>query len=41
LEASAKFKIDPKAYDIKIPSLVADKIAETISVSVNCKYDKK
>ena len=41
LEVVATFKIGPKEYDIKIPSLVADKIAETITVTVNCKYEKK
>ena len=37
----AKFKIVPKDYNIKIPALVADKIAETMNVSVDCKYEKK
>jgi polyisoprenoid-binding protein YceI len=37
----AKFKIAPKDYNIKIPSLVADKIAESMNVSVDCKYEKK
>ena len=37
----AKFKIAPKDYNIKIPSLVADKIAEYMNVSVDCKYEKK
>jgi len=37
----AKFKLAPKDYNIKIPSLVADKIAETMNVSVDCKYEKK
>ncbi len=37
----AKFKLTPKDYNIKIPSLVADKIAETMNVSVDCKYEKK
>src|SRR5450432_1431907 len=37
----AKFKVVPKDYNIKIPSIVADKIAETMNVSVDCKYDKK
>jgi len=37
----AKFKVAPKDYNIKIPSIVADKIAETMNVSVDCKYDKK
>jgi hypothetical protein len=37
----AKFKVAPKDYNIKIPSLVADKIEEAMSVSVDCKYEKK
>jgi hypothetical protein len=37
----AKFKLAPKDYNIKIPGLVADKIASAITVSVDCKYEKK
>jgi polyisoprenoid-binding protein YceI len=37
----AKFKLAPKDYNIKIPSLVADKIEESMAVSVNCRYEKK
>lgn len=37
----AKFKVTPKDYNIKIPSLVADKIADAMNVSVDCKYEKK
>ena len=37
----AKFKVVPKEYNIKIPGLVADKIAASMDVSVNCKYEKK
>jgi hypothetical protein len=40
-QVQAKFKIAPKDYGIKIPSLVADKIAEYMNVSVDCKYEKK
>jgi len=40
-QVQAKFKLAPKDYSIKIPSLVADKIAETMNVSVDCKYEKK
>ena len=40
-ELTSKFKIAPKDYNIKIPSLVADKIADAMSVSVDCKYEKK
>jgi hypothetical protein len=41
LELTSKFKIAPKDYNIKIPSLVADKIADAMNVSVDCKYEKK
>jgi hypothetical protein len=41
LQVTSKFKVDPKEYAITIPSLVADKIAETINVSVDCKYEVK
>lgn len=37
----ARFKVVPKDYNIKIPGLVADKIAASMDVSVNCKYEKK
>lgn len=37
----AKFALVPKDYDIKIPGLVADKIAASIAVTVDCKYEKK
>ena len=40
-QVQAKFKLAPKDYNIKIPSLVADKIAESMNVSVDCKYEKK
>jgi YceI-like domain len=36
-----KFKLVLKDYNVKIPSLVADKIDETITVSVDCKYEAK
>lgn len=41
VELTSKFKIAPKDYNIKIPSLVADKIADAMSVSIDCKYEKK
>ncbi|MES1226264.1 MAG: YceI family protein [Bacteroidota bacterium] len=41
LQLLSKFKVAPKDYNIKIPSLVADKIAESMNVSVDCKYEKK
>jgi YceI-like domain len=41
VQATAKFKIDPREYAITIPAIVADKIAEMINVSVDCKYEVK
>ena len=40
-QIQSSFKVLPKDYNIKIPSLVADKIADAISVTVNCLYEKK
>ncbi len=41
LQVLAKCKVAPKEYNIKIPGLVADKIAASMDVSVDCKYEKK
>ena len=41
VSASASFKILPKDYKIRIPSLVSNKIAESIDVTVDCLYQKK
>jgi YceI-like domain len=41
IQALAKFKIKPQDYNIKIPAVVANKIAGTIDVSVDCKYESK
>ncbi|MEP6747559.1 MAG: YceI family protein [Bacteroidota bacterium] len=41
LQLTAKFTVAPKDYNIKIPALVADKIAESMGVSVDCRYGKK
>lgn len=38
---TAKFQVSPKDYNIKIPSLVADKISSSIAVTVDCRYEKK
>lgn len=38
---TAKFQVSPKDYNIKIPSLVADKISSAIAVTVDCRYEKK
>jgi polyisoprenoid-binding protein YceI len=39
ISASSKFKLALKDYNIKIPSTVINNIAETIEVSVECKYE--
>lgn len=41
IEATSKFKVKEKDYDIQVPTIVADKIAEAFDVSVNCKYAPK
>ncbi|HTL07888.1 MAG TPA: YceI family protein, partial [Chitinophagaceae bacterium] len=40
-QLQAKFMVAPKDYNIKIPSLVADKIAASMNVTVDCRYEKK
>jgi len=40
ISAASKFGAKVKDYNIKIPSIVANKIAETVEVSVDCKYDE-
>ncbi len=40
-ELHCKFKLLLSDYDIKIPSLVADKIQETINIAVDCRYEVK
>jgi hypothetical protein len=41
LQLLCQFKVQLKNFNIKIPSLVADKIDETINVSVDCRYQAK
>jgi hypothetical protein len=41
INATATFSVWLKDYDIKIPSIVSNKISEKISISVNCLYQKK
>lgn len=41
INATSKFSINLKDYNISIPSLVADKISEDIDVTVDCKYEPK
>ncbi len=39
IATASKFKIKLADYNIKIPSLVADKISPIIDVTLDCKYD--
>lgn len=41
ITASSKFNIRLADYNISIPGLVKDKIAETIEITVSCGYDQK
>ncbi len=41
ISATASFSVKPKDYKISIPSLVAEKIASTIDIKVNCQYIPK
>ncbi len=39
INVSSKFNIKVKDYNIKIPATVVNNISETISITVDCKYD--
>lgn len=41
ITAKSKFNVKPQDYGIEIPSVVKDKIASLIEISVNIPYDKK
>jgi YceI-like domain len=41
IQVLSKFTIKAKDYNIKIPAVVANKIAETIVISIDCKYESK
>jgi hypothetical protein len=41
IAALSKFKIKLADYNIKVPSLVADKISKLIDVTINCIYEPK
>ena len=41
ISATSSFKILIKDYNIKIPSIVTNKIAESIEITVSCNYEKK
>lgn len=40
LEASSKFIVKPADFDIKIPGIMRNKIAEEIEVTVEMEYEK-
>ena len=40
ITAVSKFEVSVKDYNIKIPSIVVNKIAETVEVSIDCKYEE-
>lgn len=39
ISATSKFSVKPKDFGIKIPGAVVNKIAESLSISVDCKYE--
>lgn len=41
LSGTSTFMVVPEKYNIKIPALVADKIAREIEIKVNCLYQPK
>ncbi|MEP7252182.1 MAG: YceI family protein [Ginsengibacter sp.] len=41
ISATSVFKIQLKDYNIKIPSIVVNNIAEEIEVTLNCRYQKR
>ena len=41
ISAASSFKILVKDYNIKIPTIVTNKIAENIEITVSCNYEKK
>ena len=41
VSAISKFNVKLSDYNISIPGIVKDKIAETIEISVSCSYDQK
>lgn len=41
LSAAASFKVFVKDYHIRIPSIVSQKIAESVEVKIDCTYQKK
>ncbi|MEO8112363.1 MAG: YceI family protein [Ginsengibacter sp.] len=41
ISAIASFKVLLKDYSIKVPTIVTNKIAESIEITISCNYEKK
>jgi hypothetical protein len=41
ISATSSFKVLVKDYNIKVPSIVINKISENIEITINCNYEKK
>ncbi len=41
ISAASSFKVLVKDYNIIVPTIVTNKIAESIEITVNCSYEKK
>jgi hypothetical protein len=41
ISASSTFKIKPKDYNIRIPASVKNNIAESVELTINCRYEKR
>ncbi|HEX2683456.1 MAG TPA: YceI family protein [Ferruginibacter sp.] len=41
VSATSTFKIKPKDYNISIPATVRNNIAESVEVTISCRYEKK
>ena len=41
ISAVSKFNIRPKDYNISIPAAVRNNIAESVEVTISCRYEKK
>ena len=39
INATSKFNINVKDYNIKIPATVVNNVSETLTITVDCKYD--
>ena len=41
ISATSSFKVLVKDYNIKVPSIVINKISENIEITINCNYEEK